>query len=312
MSATAFLFPGQASQAVGMGKDLCEEYPLARQVFEEADDTVGFALSAVCFDGPMEELSKTSVTQPAVFVHSVVSARLLMGLGVKPTIVAGHSLGEYSALVAAGVIDFSIALRLVRLRGELMEVAGAKRPGAMAAILGVDDKDVVDLCAADEGIVVAANFNAPGQIVISGEVDAVARVGSAASAAGAAGAAGAMRVVDLPVSGAFHSQLMEPAAQELAERLGETTFTAPSVPVVTNAGAAAESDPERLRSLLIEQMTAPVRWTDSVKAVVAAEVDGACEVGPGTVLKGLVRRIDRNLDVRSVGTSQDIAAIAAE
>lgn len=306
MSATAFLFPGQASQAVGMGKDLCEEYPLARQVFEEADDTVGFALSAVCFDGPMEELSKTSVTQPAVFVHSVVSARLLMGLGVKPSIVAGHSLGEYSALVAAGVIDFSIALRLVRLRGELMEVAGAKRPGAMAAILGVDDKDVVDLCAADEGIVVAANFNAPGQIVISGEVDAVARVGSAASAAGA------KRVVDLPVSGAFHSQLMEPAAQELAERLGETTFTAPSVPVVTNAGAAAESDPERLRSLLIKQMTAPVRWTDSVKAVVAAEVDGACEVGPGTVLKGLVRRIDRNLDVRSVGTSQDIAAIAAE
>ncbi len=301
----AFLFPGQASQAIGMGKDLFDADALAKSMFEEADDTLGFSLSSVCFEGPMEELSKTSVTQPAVFLHSVICARLLGQAGVAPAIAAGHSLGEYSALVATGVLDFTVALRLVRLRGELMEKAGTQNPGAMSAILGMDDDDIVALCAADEGIVVAANFNAPGQIVISGEVDAVARVGDAAQRAGA------KRVVNLPVSGAFHSQLMEPAARELADHLKETAFSAPSVPVVTNASAAAESNPDRLRELLIDQMTAPVRWTDSVKAVVAAGVDGASEVGPGAVLKGLVRRIDKTFTVRSMGTMQDLALAAA-
>ncbi len=303
---TAFLFPGQASQLVGMGKDLSEAYPVARQLYEEADDTLGFSLSAICFDGPMEELCKTSVTQPAVFLHSVVCARLLSEQGVEPSVVAGHSLGEYSALVAAGVLDFGAALQLVHRRGELMQAAGSQRPGAMAAILGVDDEQIVGLCEADEGVVVAANFNAPGQIVISGEADAVARVGVEANEAGA------KRVMDLPVSGAFHSALMVPAADELATQLQQASFSAPRASVVTNVSATAETDPQRLQQLLIEQMTAPVRWTDSVKAVVGTGVTGAYEVGPGAVLKGLVRRIDRALEVRSMGTAQELAELGPE
>ncbi len=253
----------------------------------------------------MEELSKTSVTQPAVFLHSVVCARLLAEQGITPAIVAGHSLGEYSALVAAGVLEFTSALKLVRRRGELMEEAGTVRPGAMSAILGLDDEVVVSLCADDAGVVVAANFNAPGQLVISGEADAVARVGAAA------GEAGAKRVVDLPVSGAFHSELMAPAAEEMSQLLRATTFSAPSVPVITNVTAAPETDAGRLQELLVEQMTAPVRWTDSVKAVVAADLTEALEVGPGGVLKGLVRRIDRRLSVRTMGTAEELAAAAA-
>ena len=305
MTDTAFLFPGQASQAVGMGKDLCDTFPLAREMFDMADEILGFGLTEICFGGPMEELSKTSVTQPAVFLHSVVSARLLAEKGMAPTIVAGHSLGEYSALVTAGVLDLSAALRLVRRRGELMQEAGTVRPGAMAAILGVDDAKLVSLCAADAGVVVAANFNAPGQIVISGEAEAVARVGTAASEAGA------KRVIDLPVGGAFHSELMQPASEEMAKLLEAAEFSSPTVPVVTNVTAATETDAERLKELLIAQMTAPVRWTDSVKAVVDAGVTHACEVGPGAVLKGLVRRIDRSLEVQTMGTSEEIAAVAA-
>ena len=305
MTDTAFLFPGQASQAVGMGKDLCEAFPLARELFDMADETLGFGLTAICFDGPMEALSKTSVTQPAVFLHSVVCARLLAEKGVTPTIVAGHSLGEYSALVTAGVLDLQAALQLVRRRGELMQEAGMVRPGAMAAILGVDDADLVSLCAADAGIVVAANFNAPGQVVISGESEAVARVGVAA------GEAGAKRVIDLPVSGAFHSELMQPAAEEMTQFLQAAEFKNPSVPVITNVTAAPETDAGRLQELLVAQITAPVRWTDSVKAVVASGVTDACEVGPGAVLKGLVRRIDRSVQVQTMGTAEEIAAVAA-
>lgn len=301
----AFLFPGQASQAVGMGRDLCAAYPMAAELFKAADEALGIGLSAICFEGPIEELSRTSITQPAVFVHSVVCARLLGERGVTPAVVGGHSLGEYSALVAAGVLDFSDALRLVRRRGELMQEAGTVRPGAMAAILGLEDADLVALCTADAGVVVAANFNAPGQIVISGEVEAVARVGAAARDAGA------KRVVDLPVSGAFHSELMAPAADEMAGLLADAAFKSPLVPVVTNVTAAAETDPERLRELLIQQMTAPVRWTDCVKSIVGAGVSSAYEVGPGSVLKGLIRRIDRGFEVQAMGTAEEIAAAAA-
>lgn len=301
----AFLFPGQASQDVGMGKDLYERFPEARALFDEADGILGFALSEVCFSGPMEELSQTSVTQPAVYVHSVIAARLLAARGQTPEVVAGHSLGEYSALTAAGVLAFDEGLALVRERGSLMQEAGQARPGAMAAILGLDDADVVRICDDAGPGVVPANFNSPGQVVISGETDAVA------TASEAAGAAGASRVVPLPVSGAFHSPLMQPAADALATRLEATAFQTPNVPVVCNVTAAVETDPARLRQLLVEQVTAPVRWTESVLALAAMGVDTAIESGPGAVLRGLGRRISRDIKVSTAGTADEIDSLAA-
>ena len=299
----AFLFPGQASQFVGMGADLRERFPEVREIYEEADGILGLELSRICFQGPMERLSRTEITQPAVYVHSVAAARLLAARGIDPDAVAGHSLGEYSALTAAGVLDFPEGLALVRERGRLMQAAGVERPGKMAAVLGLDDGVVTGLC---EGIgpqVVPANFNAPGQVVLSGEAAAVEE------AIAAAEGAGARRVVELPVSGAFHSPLMGAAAEGLAERLEATRFRPPSVPVVTNVTAAPETDPEALRRLLVEQMTAPVRWTESVQALASMGVENAFEVGPGSVLKGLVRRILRDLRVETAGTSEEMDAL---
>jgi [acyl-carrier-protein] S-malonyltransferase len=298
----AFLFPGQASQDVGMGQDLYERFPEAKALFDEADAILGFALTELCFSGPMEQLRQTEVTQPAVFVHSVIAARLLAARDIQPDVVAGHSLGEYSALTAAGVLGFAEGLTLVRARGCLMQEAGKQHIGAMSAVLGLDDETVVNLCRDVGPGVVPANFNSPGQVVISGETDAVERAGAAATEAGAS------KVVSLPVSGAFHSPLMESAASGLAERLDQVQFNSPSVPVVANVTAAAETNPDTLRRLLIEQVTAPVRWSESVLALAQMGVDAAIEAGPGAVLRGLGRRITRDIKISPAGSATDIDA----
>ena len=305
MSGRAFLFPGQASQAIGMGQDLVARFPEAQALFAEADRVLGFELSKICFEGPMEELTQTSVTQPAVYVHSVAVARLLAARGLVPEAVAGHSLGEYSALTAAGVFDFEVGLLLVRERGRLMQETGHQQPGTMAAVLGLDDDVVRELCAQVGPDVVPANFNCPGQIVISGAVEAVEKAGQAAAAAGAT------RVVALPVSGAFHSPLMAPAAEPLAERLAETPFAPPSVPVINNVTATPETDPDQLRQRLVEQMTAPVLWTASILRLREMGIDEALEVGPGSVLKGLGRRITRELKITTAGTVEDLDGLDA-
>lgn len=289
-----------------MARDLYEQYESVRARFSQADEALGFKLSEICFAGPEDRLMQTEVTQPAVFVHSVAVYELLATAGLEPMAVAGHSLGEYSALVAAGALSFEAALALVGPRGKLMQAAGRERPGAMGAVIGLDDDALIaTLCeqAADVGVVVAANFNAPGQVVVSGEQAAVARLGELAIAAGA------KRFVELAVSGAFHSPLMEPAAQQMEALLQAAPLVTPRVPVLTNVSAAPVTDPEELRAHLIQQITSSVRWTETVQRLVAMGVDRAYEIGPGAVLKGLVRRIDRGLVVECVGTVEEIAAI---
>lgn len=304
MSSRAFLFPGQGSQAVGMARDLCERCESVRARFAEADEVLGFALSALCFEGPAEQLAQTHITQPAVFVHSVAVGELLAAAGLQPAAVAGHSLGEYSALVAAGVLPFAEALTLVGTRGRLMREAGRARPGTMAAVIGLDDDRVAALCqrAAEVGVAVPANFNAPGQVVVSGERGAVARVCELATQAGA------RRVVELAVSGAFHSPLMESAAAQMTPLLQAASFARPQVPVLTNVSAAPVEDPETLRLHLIEQITHPVRWSATVQRLAALGIGRALEVGPGGVLRGLVRRTAPKLAVALAGTVEEIAA----
>ena len=303
MGGRAFLFPGQGSQAVGMARDLYEQHESVRQRFAEAEEVLGFALSALCFAGPAEQLAQTNVTQPAVFVHSVAASELLAAAGLQPVAVAGHSLGEYSALVAAGVLSFAEALTLVSTRGRLMQEAGREWPGTMGAVIGLDDDHVAALCqqAAEAGIVVPANFNAPGQVVVSGERAGVARVSELASQAGA------RRVVALAVSGAFHSPLMASAAVEMESLLQAVPFARPRVPVLTNVSAAPVEDPEKLRLHLIHQITDPVRWSATVERLAAMGVTDAFEVGPGAVLRGLVRRTVPKLAVALAGTVAEIA-----
>jgi [acyl-carrier-protein] S-malonyltransferase len=306
MTDYAFVFPGQASQQVGMAKDLHDAFPVVRELFAEADEAMGESLSRYCFDGPEEALRQTAVTQPAVFVHSIAAWRLLTEQGLDPQYTAGHSLGEYAALVAAGALDYSAALHLVIKRGQLMQQAGKANPGAMAALIGLDDAVVIDLCneASSEGIVVAANFNAPGQVVVSGAEDGVRRLEDLARQAGA------KRFVMLPVSGAFHSPLMKPAAVEMEAHLLEAPLKKPIIPVITNVTATAVDDPEQLRLNLIEQITHPVRWTESILELAVRGMTQAIEVGPGAVLKGLGRRIARQIKFSSAGTCSEIAAIA--
>ncbi|WP_294821770.1 ACP S-malonyltransferase [uncultured Flavobacterium sp.] len=288
----AYVFPGQGAQFTGMGKDLYESSAEAKELFNKANDILGFRITDIMFEGTADELKETKVTQPAVFLHSVIKAKTL-GADFKPEMVAGHSLGEFSALVAAGALTFEDGLKLVSQRALAMQKACEITPSTMAAVLGLDDKIVEDVCAGVDGIVVPANYNCPGQLVISGETSAVEKACEAMKEAGA------KRALILPVGGAFHSPMMEPAREELAAAIEKTTFTKPVCPIYQNVPATAVTDPEEIKASLIIQLTAPVRWTQSVQNMVADGATLFTEVGPGNVLQGLVKKI--NKDVATAG-----------
>jgi len=286
----AYVFPGQGAQFSGMGNDLFEASAAARTRFEQADGILGFSISTTMFEGSDADLKETSVTQPAIFLHSVILAELL-GEQFQPEVVAGHSLGEFSALVAAGAMRFEDGLRLVSERAQAMQAACDSTPSTMAAVLGLDDEVVEKICLDTEGIVVAANYNCPGQLVISGEVTAVEKACAALTEAGA------RRALMLPVGGAFHSPLMEPARERLAQAIANTEIQTPRCPIVQNVNAKPESDPERIKANLIAQLTAPVRWTQSMHTMIEMGATEAIEVGPGKVLQGLFKKVDRGFVV---------------
>lgn len=291
---TLFLFPGQGSQYVGMGKALADSHPGAAKLLQEADDVLGFKLSSILFEGPEDELKATQNTQPALYVVSQMASLVLAEQGIKPDLAAGHSLGEYSALAACGALSFADGLRLVRVRGNIMAEAGVRRPGAMAAVLGMDAAPLDAVLAGVAGCVVSANYNSPGQIVISGEVASVEAAMEACTAAGA------KKVVRLPVSGAFHSPLMEYALDGLREGLAKASFLKPVCPVIANVDAVAHDNPAEFPELLVKQLVSPVRWEDSMKFAVAQGPIRAVEVGAGKVLMGLMRQIDRGVSVTPV------------
>ena len=280
---TAYIFPGQGSQFSGMGKDLYDSSAQAKALFQKADEILGFDISEIMFGGTDEQLKETKVTQPAVFLHSVISALCLPDF--KPDMTAGHSLREFSALAAAGAIEFEDALRLVAIRAQQMQLCCDKVPGTMAAIIGLEDKVVEDICAKAEGLVIPANYNCDGQVVISGEKAAVE------AACAQFLEAGAKRALPLSVSGAFHSPLMEPARAKLGEAIEATAFKAPSCPVYQNVTAKAETDPQVIKDNLLKQLTSPVRWTQTIRNMRADGAEEFIELGPGNVLQGLLRRI---------------------
>jgi len=282
----AYVFPGQGAQFTGMGKDLYETSALAAALFEKANEILGFRITDIMFEGTAEELKETKVTQPAVFLHSVILAKTL-GEDFKPEMVAGHSLGEFSALVANGTLSFEDGLKLVSQRALAMQKACEITPSTMAAVLGLADNIVEEVCASIDGIVVAANYNCPGQLVISGETSAVEKACEAMKAAGA------KRALILPVGGAFHSPMMEPAREELAAAIEATTFSTPICPVYQNVTANAVSDANEIKKNLIIQLTAPVKWTQSVQQMIADGATLFTEVGPGKVLAGLINKIDK-------------------
>lgn len=286
---TAFVFPGQGAQYVGMGKDLYDNYPLARELMLHANEELGFALTDIMFEGSDEDLRQTRVTQPAIFLHSVVACRLLNQM--RPDMVAGHSLGEFSALVIAGVLDMGDALRLVSERALAMQEACELCPGTMAAVLGMADDKVAEICNQIPDCVVAANFNCPGQVVISGSISGVEQACKALKEAGA------KRALRLPVGGAFHSPLMQPAAERLEKAILSTNFYAPICPVYQNVSAHAEMDKHVIQRQLLEQLTSPVRWTQSVQQMIADGATRFYEFGPGDVLKGLIRKINTEVEV---------------
>jgi [acyl-carrier-protein] S-malonyltransferase len=303
----AFIFPGQGSQKVGMGKALAETFPICRETFAEADAALGEPLSKLCFEGPDDQLMLTENTQPAILAMSVAAARLLDSLGVRPSLVAGHSLGEYSANVVAGVITFADALRTVRRRGQYMQQAVPVGTGAMSAVLGLDAALVVQACeeAAQGDVVSPANMNGAGQVVIAGSKDAVSRAGERAKALGA------KRVVPLPVSAPFHCALMQPAQDRLAPELRALPTSEPRVPIVANVDAQPKRSAADAIEALVSQVSSPVRWEDVMRRLALEGVTTYVEVGPGTVLSGLARKIQREATVASFGTPDDLAAIEA-
>ena len=292
----AFVFPGQGSQFVGMGKDLYETSPLAKELFDKADEILGFKITDIMFAGTDEQLKETKVTQPAVFLHSVISA-LCLGDDFAPAMVAGHSLGEFSALVASGALGFEDGLRLVAARANAMQKACEANPGTMAAIIGLSDEKVEEICAEvskNGKLVIPANYNCPGQLVISGDVEAVNEACEKLKEAGA------KRALPLKVGGAFHSPLMQPAKDELQKAIENTTISAPKCPVYQNVDAKPHTDAADIKANLIAQLTSPVRWTKSVQNMIAAGADDFTECGPGKALQGMIGRIDKTVNAHGI------------
>jgi [acyl-carrier-protein] S-malonyltransferase len=301
----AHVFPGQGAQAVGMGRDLYDSYPVARAVFEQADEALGFSLSGICFDGPEDELRKTINTQPALVTVSFACLRAAQETGKglpAPAFVAGHSLGEYTALAAAGALDFADTVRLARERGRLMHEAGLKQPGTMAAIIGLDESVLTEICHQTDTCI--ANYNCPGQLVISGATTKVEQAMELAREKGAS------RVVPLEVSGAFHSPLMQPAVDGMAEILPTISFRDPNIPIIANTTAQPMTTGEAVRTELLDQLRNSVQWQRSMEYMLGQGVTGIIEIGPGRVLTGLMRRIDRNMETANIGDAGAVKKLA--
>lgn len=306
MGKIAFVFPGQGAQAVGMGKDVYDALPSSRAVFDKGDEVLGFPLSKLVFEGPEMDLKQTVNTQPALLTTSVAYLEALREQGVKPDYVAGHSLGEYSALVAAGVLSYEDAVSLVRLRGRFMEEAVPGGQGAMAAVLGAEREALAALCRSvseERGAVELANVNCPGQIVVSGSVAGVSGVVERVKEAGG------KRAIPLEVSGPFHSSLMKNAANRLAEELKKVTFNTPTVPVIVNVTASPVTDPDDIRELLVRQVYSPVLWQDSIEWLIASGVDTFVEIGSGSVLTGLIRKIDKSVKLININTLESVQTV---
>ncbi|MBI4454901.1 MAG: ACP S-malonyltransferase [Acidobacteria bacterium] len=304
MSRIAFIFPGQGSQVVGMGKELSEQFPEARKVFEQADRVLGFALSEICFHGPAETLNLTENTQPAILACSIAALRVIQRNGLQPLLVAGHSLGEYSALVAADALDFADALRITRKRGEWMQQAVPVGSGSMAAILGLGETEIREICNSIHDFVVApANFNSPGQTVIAGHRQGIELAGEAALQRGA------VRVIPLPVSAPFHCPLMKPAEEKLAKLLNDMAFRDLRIPLVCNVDAQIVQSGQEARQCLIRQVCSPVRWLQSVERMVDQGIREFIEVGPGKVLAGLVKRTCKEVRIASVGDPSAVESV---